>query len=436
MTLATVLKMAVEFGVPGEIMKGLLDGSLVRYGGTIRRAAGQPGGGQFVTFLKEGGLPTSGQFNGSTSSVTETLLNAARIVAEQHGHHVTQRLVQEGLAKTQKMLGATMALSGVGAAASVLNLGLSAAGFYIMNQKLNGLQRSVNTLTDIARDTRDAVAGVDAKLDRLSLHVIELRFVALEHGEHMSNILEAVYDIKNALNAESFATLQQQLNELGADGAIGQDRYKTIFDKVNYVRLKFENEVASRRLQPTNDPRRFIDTLHIFRGWALAADIEISLERRFGNLDRAADRAYEFAATTRGWTTAWTEELFPIKELGGVGRFGHSCFDDRILDEEIRRLYSAQRGGLISLRDAKWDADDAALIVARTFGTSSMKDWSSRQIALMNVVDMLEETAERMEGRAAETAYCAGELMRYEDWELGLEEDEEVVFSESAFAHM
>lgn len=418
----------VQFQLPAAIVEGLINGTLVRYGGTIRKAAGQPGAGQIVTFLREGLLDEKFL---ETVSAFSPHFQAARMVVDAGQHHVTRRLIDEGFKQTHKMLGQVMGLSAIGAGASVLNLGLSAAGFYVMNKKLNALQRSSNELKQLSYKTLESLDAVEQKLDALHEHVIELRFLALEHSEALDDILDAVFDIQKSQEAKHYADLRVCLDRFERGDWKERSGYNQLHDSIRRVRYSWEHELAARRLDPVNDPRRFMNTLSIFRGWALASDLEILLARRGNKSEAAANISNDLAAQAREWTSTWTEQLFPTTEgLPGVSGFSHSSFGGMVMEEESRRLFTAQTGEMLTKQEMIRRGESGALAIANQFGRLPDQRWRRKQIGLLQIVDMLEETTERMEGRAAEAAFCHESYLDFDEWE-NVQADEHVVFEET-----
>ncbi len=118
-----------------SIVSGLLDGSLVRYGGVVREAAT----GRIVKHLAE------------APGLTSSLMNApvlARMRDQSLAHQATHRKLEVLQHTATKILG----LSQVSAGASVLNLGVSAIGFTYMHFRMNQLQDSIARLERVVRE--------------------------------------------------------------------------------------------------------------------------------------------------------------------------------------------------------------------------------------------------------------------------------------------
>jgi hypothetical protein len=402
-----------------DIIRGLITGDYTRWGGVVRVSKGNPGAGQIVGMLRE---------TGARAEVTNPIgapIKGMDLVVNSGGRQVTKSLVREGFSQTQQMLDQVMGLSAIGAGASVLNLGLSAAGFYVMNKKLNGLQDDVSALKRMSTQTIRKLDTLDKKLDGISRRLVELRYLAAEHGKKLDDVLEAVFSVKNALFSEQMANLKVAMRELEAvDPDQDGKRYRRHRNDISRVRLSFEGELESRQMHPRQDPRMFLDAMALFRGWALAGAFEVMLERRHRNPTEAAERAEELSDQARDWTKRWTRELLPEDEYGGAGRFGFGEFEDVIGPHVRRRVYTAYLNEEPDTGVRRQLEIDGANAVAR-HRPGLDQGWFDRQVELANVVDTLEETTERMESLAAETSICADKCIPYSEWEELPEPDEE-----------
>ena len=113
-----------------EIIKGLLNGSMKRYGSVIRWAAGTENAGQIVRHLAE----TPGLTSKLMSVPFSPILGGIDVI----GHGLTYHK----LIGIERTLSSVMGLTQVAAGASVLNLGVSIAGFAYMGYKLHQIQKS------------------------------------------------------------------------------------------------------------------------------------------------------------------------------------------------------------------------------------------------------------------------------------------------------
>ena len=403
-----------------DLLIGLACGDYVRWGGVIRRAKGTPGAGQIVAMLRE--FPPLDQAFSTLSSLTHRLsitsgLNRVEknTSALLEGQQVTHTMISVGFSNTEAALGKVINLSGVGAAASVLNLGMSAAGFYMMNRKLNLVQQSLNTVQQLTSASLLTLDDVDARTRMMQDTLIELRFIALEHADQLESLLEAVHDVKSALFARQMAQLQLANEEISRLGDVDdQPTLQRQHERVYQARLELSNELAARNLSTRDDPRRFMDTLALMRAWAMASALDVQLLRRMNQPDRAATLAEQLATQARSWVSAWTAQLLPAQEFGGVARFDHSGFDGLIAEDTRMRLGVAQHGELRSVSEDMLGSTEHIMQLQRARHDLG---WFQRQAALARVVDMLEETCERVESLHAEATLCAAEALTFDLWE-------------------
>ena len=402
-----------------EIIQGLASGKYRRWGGVIRYAAGQPQGGQIVTMLRDAGELTQ------LVNPMSAGLKAMDLVVNVKGHMVTQRLVREGFAQTHKMLGQVMTISSIGAGASVLNLGLTAVGFYIINKKLNKLQSDMTSLMKNVEYLQEGISVLDQKIDGISQRLVELKYIALVADDKLDQILSEVFKVQRMLRAQQKAKIITALRILNTTNS-SQDEFKKQRQILEEQRISLTIELDGTRLTPQNNLQSFFETLDAFRLWALIGMTEITLARSLNNAERATQIANELASISRKLTHNWCEDLFPQKELGGTGRFSHSSFHECLLPETRQRLIFAQKGQEVSkseLLEAERIGSEAMLKVLPTLEKEPL--WFEKQAALAEVLDMVEETTERLESFAWKVQHCEDLMLDTEQWEnLALDEND------------
>ncbi len=130
------------------IIQGLLDGTLVRYGSVIRYAAGTGKGGQIFKHLSEvpGILDVLKFFPASPASPLIDTIGHGLTYHKLMGVDRKLTGITHQLFGIEKTLGSVMGLTQIAAGASVLNLGVSIAGFAYMGFKLHQIQKSLGHL--------------------------------------------------------------------------------------------------------------------------------------------------------------------------------------------------------------------------------------------------------------------------------------------------
>lgn len=362
------------------IIKGLTSGELWRDGGGIRVAKGYPGAGQFVGHMRE--------------LMPGTLAGAPGAVQLPHA------------------LGALLQITNVAAAASVLNLGVSAVGFAVVARKLDRLQASV----DQVLSKQDALHGeVIQGFADVQASLVELRFLALEGRELLSEAVALVREVRRDIFDGYVARIQMEAHAIHrqapSDAAFEQAR--RTFDE---ARRWFQNDLDRAMGNP--EPRNLLDALVRYRAWCTAVMLELEVLRRMRARRESAELARASGAKSRAFAIAWGKRLVPPEEYGGVFRFGHSRFES-LPEEVLLRLFELQEGTRSPENRFARTTDAAHALAERANALPA--DWFARQEAGARVLDFLEETTARLESVAAELEHCDRLRLNYDEWE-GLRE--------------
>lgn len=350
-----------------EVLARLNAGELRRIGGVLRVAPGYPGAGRIAAHLRELG---------------DLVDPAVRVPLQ---------------------------LTQVAAAASVVNLGVSVAGFAIVLHKIGKLQQSVHALTALTQRQHEEVMGA---LGGIASQLVELQYVALESRELLDATLDEVRRMRRDLLDSYLARVLTEVDLLQ------RTPLPTEYDVAQALRTFGE---ARRWLEQTiqalparsRDDAHWFDRLLRYRVWCLNGVAEVQLLRRVGDDRGAAGLARSLATTSRAWASAWRDTLLPSSEFHGAFRFAHSAFAD--LDREVYvRLVRLQEGPLAVISDVR--EVDARMDVARAMPRLGAP-WIQRQRALAGLLDFSEESTARLESLSDELAMCADERLPYELWE-------------------
>jgi hypothetical protein len=374
------------------ITSGLASGALTRWGGVVRIAAGNPGAGTIVAHLRDI-VPMAGQL-ASPLGVVQT---ASSMVANGQLYAI------------QSKLGTVLQMTNVAAAASVLNLGVSAVGFAIMNAKLNRLQGDMTKLTRLAQENHSQVMS---RFDGVETRLVELRYIGLESQEMLIETLQELRNVRKDLVDGYLAEMTAAAAHVRADSRRGDHELAEAWKTCTKARSWFALGIESATLAPDRT-QVWLDTLTRFRGWCFAVAGEVYYARRSGDLDTAASVARDAAQQCRAWAARWADSALPPSEFGGVRRYFHSAFH-RLPAEAVLRLHRLQMGDVRVLRDGK--AIDVARHVSEQLPALG-PGWTDRQLALAEVLDFVEESTERVEALAAETQWCAERRLDVSRWE-------------------
>ena len=381
-----------------DIPTGLLKGIYTRWGGVIRVAHGQPGAGQIVGML-------------SDTSPFDQPLSLMKIITNNNGKLISQNLFGNDFSALSGQMSQLLNITGIGAAASVINVGISAVGFYIMNKKLNRLQES---MSDLQRITEAGFQSVEKRMDDIQSQLVELRIFTLQNQSLLRDVLIGVYDVKNALFFEQMANLQIAMDHLSRFQNLSESEALLYLDRVSHVRLSIEGELNGRFLDIDNNPWRFLDSLKLYRGWAIAGAGEVYSRRRMRDLDGSAELAGQLGVRARSWAGRWAENLIPEREIAGIERFGHTRFN--LTEGEKAILFRIDKGEDINQGEQRSLEIEGAHAVAKHLPEFNDK-WFNRQRGIADTLGMIEETTERIESMGFEARYCAQNRLGFQQWE-------------------
>ncbi|QLE59902.1 hypothetical protein [Nostoc sp. TCL26-01] len=389
-----------------DIIKGLLDGSMKRYGSVIRWAAGTENAGQIVRHLVE------------APGVTNTVISGAKVIGEGVNYYK--------LLGIEKTLSSVMGLSQVAAGASVLNLGVSILGFAYMGYKLHQIQKQ---LGHIQQSMEEGFDRMEASLYRIE-GSIQKGFsqvgVSLDRVEHRLNIISGQLGYlfllvednrqKQQSLAKAISHLHQAMliKEIAALNAELDDR-KRFPDESSRESLKVASRVrlflANQALQatPELDAELMLNTDISIQGWAVATATEAQLLLEIGQHQEARELLAIEVPKFKQVAERWGNELISDENpyLSTTYRFNHSRFQEYITPERVERIVeiSPSDRTLSSehIRTKKIHVD-----VEFEMSHSSQWDqtWLHRQIAIAEYLDTLSELSARLDGLQSFAALC------------------------------
>lgn len=153
--------MTIPFEVPAQYMTKVLSGEYVRYGGIIKDAAT----GQIMGHLKE-----AGSLGKVLSAIPMNPISAISDVIQisQYAHlsHQNTQLMQN-ITQIQSTLEGLQLTTSVGAIASVASLGISVAGFALVQKRLKRLDSKLDTALFELSQVKKIVQRGEAKIDAL-----------------------------------------------------------------------------------------------------------------------------------------------------------------------------------------------------------------------------------------------------------------------------
>lgn len=346
-----------------EIVQGLLDGSLRRHGGVIRYAAGRPQGGQIVAHLRDMGPDPFSEL---------------------------AKLVPSPASTPPMELGQLLQLQSLTAVTSVVNLGVSVAGFAYTAYQLHKVREGIDTLQ---RLTSIGFEQMDARFEDVARRLEELYILQQADLIMTSEIRAAVADVRSLLRASLEARLTATLESLRDLGAPDLGAHLTT---IREIRATCESYMQELTPQLAEHRQPIASAAWAHRLWAGSAASEVDVLRTMHLSEAAsgaADRALEFSETTAvAWIASALDEEWLV--LGHPRAAQHGVTPDRALRVaetmtgrelgmgELSETYArstsipdATLGG-----DKYWPARNAAAAVADGLIESGRRIWSRGQV--------------------------------------------------------
>jgi hypothetical protein len=362
------------------LVEGLATGTIKRFGGVLREAST----GRIVKHL----LEVPGQ---------SLLLNPLDTLVNVVGHAATHRKLEV----IQQTLATVLQASQIAAAASVLNLGISVAGFAYMGYKLNQLQTSITTM----QSRMDAgFDRVEAKLDAIAGQLGYLLLLVEANAVEQQRLRTSLAEVQRTLLVAELADLQSRLDELAR---FPGDSPKEALRTAGKVRRTLSDQAV--QTAPEVEPRVLLVADIAIRGWVVATVTEADLLLRLGK-HRDAYQLIEsehprFVQIAERWADKLLDEERP--QLRTAYRFEDPRFHESVLPERIERIVRVhQADRRLTEERRRWVAQEAAIEFKMSYNTPLGEDWNRRQVAIAEYVDGLSELSSRMEARGAFAREC------------------------------
>ena len=389
-----------------EIIKGLLDGSMTRYGSVIRWAAGNANGGQIVRHLAE----TPGLTSKLMTVPFSPILGGVDII----GHGLTYHKLM-GIEKT---LSSVMGLTQIAAGASVLNLGVSIAGFAYMGYKLHQIQNTLGNIqqsmeagferieADLNRIEKNLSAGfihldqrlnrVDERLDIISGQLAYLYLLVEDSREKQKSLSKAISHLHQAMLIKEIADLKAQLDDRSR---FPDESPRSAIKTASRVRLFLSNQAI--QATPELDAEIMLNADVSIQGWAVATATEANLLLEIGKHQEAKELLAIEIPQFKQVAERWGQALINNENtyLSTAYRFSNSRFNNHITPERVERItkisISDRALSPDQIRSKKTNID----VEFDMFYSDTKFDlaWTYRQIAIAEYLDTLSELLARLE---------------------------------------
>ena len=389
-----------------EIIKGLLDGSMTRYGSVIRWAAGNANGGQIVRHLAE----TPGLTSKLMTVPFSPILGGVDVI----GHGLTYHKLM-GIEKT---LSSVMGLTQIAAGASVLNLGVSIAGFAYMGYKLHQIQNTLGNIqqsmeagferieADLNRIEKNLSAGfihldqrlnrVDERLDIISGQLAYLYLLVEDSREKQKSLSKAISHLHQAMLIKEIADLKAQLDDRSR---FPDESPRSAIKTASRVRLFLSNQAI--QATPELDAEIMLNADVSIQGWAVATATEANLLLEIGKHQEAKELLAIEVPQFKQVAERWGQALINNENtyLSTAYRFSNSRFNNHITPERVERItkisISDRALSPDQIRSKKTNID----VEFDMFYSDTKFDlaWTYRQIAIAEYLDTLSELLARLE---------------------------------------
>jgi len=393
-----------------EIIAGLLNGTLKRFGSVIREA----GTGQIVRHLAE----TPGLTEKLMALPFNPVMGGASLVLDGIGHGVTIHKLNQ----VQRTLSSVLQLSQIAAGASVLNLGVSAIGFAYMGYKLHQIQKSLDT---IQKSMEAGFDRIDERLNTLSGQLAYLHLLVEDSRQEQRRLGQAIAELHRAVLIKEMADLRAELLDRSRHpGSSSRETLKV----ASRVRMVLSDQAM--QAPPELDARIMLIADIAIQGWAAATATEAYLLLEEGAFQEAQQVLSFEIPRFQDSASRWSSVLLADDrlQLSTAYRFAAPRFEQYITQERVERIayISPHDSGLLDnqIRRRKNDAE----VEFEMFHSLQLDaGWLHRQVASAEFLDSLSELSARLEGLQAFAEMCdrteaknSHELLPSNERELGL----------------
>lgn len=363
-----------------DVYRGLEEGRYRRFGGIIREASGKPTGGQIVAHLRDLGNAT-----GQAPS-----LNIPGGGSSPGG----------ALSKT---LQSTLQMSQLAAAASVLNLGVSIAGFAYMAKRMNDLQ---DDLANLDRKLDQRFDHVDEQLEEVLIRLDEIRYVVHANHTQGAAIREEVRAVRDALFGAQKGRLMAAL-EMVDVGESTLEANLQIFKEVRYALQEELQDPPSFR-----SAERLVDVGVRFRLWSIAAAAEALALTRLGKTETAIQQYRSSGDTAHQLSRAWVESALPEADWT---IWAHSRFENTVSDERLQRVARTMHPEH-SPEQLQRERNSGA-IRNDAYVSRLTDDEKARHNSAATLADAAAEVGDRLHSNAEEIRLCVNSGISTEEWQ-------------------
>jgi hypothetical protein len=398
-----------------EIIKGLLDGSMQRYGSVIRWAAGTANGGQIVRHLAE----TPGLTSKLMTVPFSPILAGVEVIGHGLNYHKLMGI--------EKNLSSVMGLTQITAGASVLNLGVSIAGFAYMGYKLHQIQENLGHIQQsmeegfnrveagLNRIENNLIAGfnhidnrlnsVDEGLDIISGQLAYLYLLVEDSRQKQKSLAKAISHLHQAMLIKEIAALKAELYDRSL---FPDESPRSAIKTASSVGLFLSNQAM--QATPELDAEIMLNADVSIQGWAVAIATEANLLLEIGKHQEAKEllalQIPQFKQVAERWGKALINDENTY--LSTAYRFTNSRFKNHIASERVERITEISPSDRTLSHDQIRRKKNYVDVEFEMSYSSAKFDraWTHRQIAVAEYLDGLSELSARLEGLESFANLC------------------------------
>jgi TolA-binding protein len=327
-------------------------------------------------------------------------------------------------------------MTGVGAAASVLNLAVTAVGFYYMNEKLNGLR---DQLEGLSEQVDELQTTVEAGFQQMERRLIQVQYLVEALHKGQEELLEGQEDIKDQLDASEFAKLQSVIDFMREYEESGRElsgsRVEDFRDKLADVRNRSQILIEKWcRGDKAVHSRGFARGTGYFQVWALAVAVEARVLRHAGRTE-AASAQIQRQLEDWYYEAAGDAVSLLLGDRHGICLSG--AFEDRVQPEHYLRMLEFSEGHWFDQTDAELAIQKASQQQKDFFGHTP-SERAEKLLAYEPAPDysrtvqahQLVSLGHRLDTMALEYDFCAKQGFDVSDWErrqFGAPDNEHVI---------
>lgn len=372
------------------IIEGLTNGSMKRFGSIIRHQETN----LIVCYILESPRTTEQVKELSWPSLVEKASSLNEFISSAAEKYISSENKEQQVAQ---MAFSALDLTQIATGASILNLGISIAGFAYMGYKLNKLQNSINSLR----------GEMNTGFNRLAGQLAHVRLLVEHSIQEQQRLSRAVSEIHTVILTKEIADLGAVLRERSL---FPNDSERESLKSAAKARLFFKPQAL--QTSPQLDAELMLNTDIAIQGWAVATAMEAHILLETGKIREARELLAQEVSQFKEVAVRWADELIAdkIPELATAYRFATPLFQDYISPERVERIAiisSVDSSLLPNQRRGKRNNAEIELGMSKYRQSNQFnQDWIYRQIAVAEYLDALSELSARLEGLEAFADYC------------------------------